>query len=91
MVTTSALGVIVTMDGTQVLNYPTTLPQYVLVGFTGGTGGFNDMQQVQNVSISSGAPAPTPDRHECLSELGSEHRSHLRHHHRHQLPAASAG
>jgi hypothetical protein len=59
VVTTSTLGIIVTMDGTQVLNYPTTLPQYVLVGFTGGTGGFNDVQQVQNVSISSGAPAPT--------------------------------
>ncbi len=60
MVTTSALGIVVTMDGTQVLNYPTTLPPYVLVGFTGGTGGFNDVQQVQNVSITTGSSAPVP-------------------------------
>ena len=89
--TTSSLGIIVTMDGTQVLNYPTTLPQYVLVGFTGGTGGFNDVQQVQNVSISSGAPAPTPAVTSVSPELGPEHRRHLCHHHGHATSSASAG
>ena len=61
MVTTSSTGITVTMDGTQVLSYATALPQYVLVGFTGGTGGGNDVHQVQNVSImatSSGFPVP---------------------------------
>ena len=61
VVTTSSTGITVTMDGTQVLSYATVLPQYVLVGFTGGTGGGNDVHQVQNVSImatSSGFPVP---------------------------------
>jgi hypothetical protein len=59
-VTTSDLGIVVTMDGVQVLNYGTALPQYVLLGFTGATGGFNDIQQVQNVSITAGPPPPVP-------------------------------
>jgi hypothetical protein len=62
VVTTSSTGITVWMDGTQVLSYATSLPPYVLVGFTGGTGGFNDIHQVQNVLItatSSGVPAPT--------------------------------
>ncbi len=62
VVTTTSTGITVTMDGTQVLNYATTsLPPYVLVGFTGGTGGFNDIHQVQNVSITAaslGVPVP---------------------------------
>ena len=61
VVTTTSTGITVTMDGTQVLNYATTsLPPYVLVGFTGGTGGFNDIHQVQNVSITAGPPPPVP-------------------------------
>ncbi len=60
VVTTSSTGLIVTMDGAQVLNYTTTLPQYVLLGFTGATGGFNDVHQVQNVSITTGPPLPVP-------------------------------
>ena len=60
VVTTSSSGITVTMDGTQVLTYATTLPPYVLVGFTGGTGGFNDIHQVQNVTISSNAPPSSP-------------------------------
>ena len=60
VVTTSATGLTVTMDGTQVLSYTTSLPPYVLVGFTGATGGFNDIHQVQNVSITAGPPPPVP-------------------------------
>ena len=60
VVTTFATGLTVTMDGTQVLNYTTTLPPYVLLGFTGATGGFNDIHQVQNVSITAGPPPPVP-------------------------------
>jgi hypothetical protein len=60
VVTTSATGLTVTMDGTQVLNYAGSLPPYVLLGFTGATGGFNDIHQVQNVSITAGSPPPAP-------------------------------
>ena len=60
VVTTTATGLTVTMDGAQVLSFATTLPPYVLVGFTGATGGFNDIHQVQNVSITAGPPAPVP-------------------------------
>ena len=60
VVTTSSTGLTVSMDGTQVLTYTTSLPPYVLVGFTGATGGFNDIHQVQNVSITAGPPPPVP-------------------------------
>ena len=59
-VTTSSTGMTVTMDGTQVLNYTTSLPSSVLVGFTGATGGFNDVHRVENVSITAGPPPPAP-------------------------------
>src|SRR5947209_10245093 len=48
------------MDATQVLTYATSLPAQVLVGFTAGTGGFNDVHQVQNVNITTGPPPPAP-------------------------------
>jgi outer membrane protein assembly factor BamB len=60
VVTTSSAGLIVTMDGIQVLNYTAALPQYVLLGFTAATGGFNDIHQVQNVAITAGPPPPVP-------------------------------
>ena len=60
VVTTFATGMSVSMDGTQVLNYTTSLPPYVLVGFTGATGGFNDIHQFQNVAITAGPPPPVP-------------------------------
>ena len=60
VVTTTSTGITVTMDGTQVLTYATTLPPDVLVGFTGGTGGVDDIHQVQNVTITSNAPSPAP-------------------------------
>ncbi len=59
-VTTTNLGIAVTMDGIQVLNYTTSLPQYVLLGFTASTGGGTDIHQVQNVAITAGPPPPTP-------------------------------
>ena len=80
VVTTSSTGITVTMDGTQVLSYATALPQYVLVGFTGGTGGGNDIHQVQNVSImatSSGVPSAHRHRRqpERLRRSAAAHRS----------------
>ena len=60
VVSTNATGIVVTMDGTQVLSYATALPSKVLVGFTGATGGFNDIHQVQNVNITTGPPPPAP-------------------------------
>ena len=60
VLTTFSTGLSVTMDGTQVLNYATTLPANVLVGFTAGTGGLNDIHAVQNVSITAGPPPPPP-------------------------------
>ncbi len=59
-ISTYSTGITVWMDGIQVLTYTTTLPPYVLVGFTGATGGFNDIHQVQNVAITAGPPPPVP-------------------------------
>jgi hypothetical protein len=60
VVTTFSTGLNVTMDGSQVLTYATSLPASVLVGFTGGTGGLTDIHAVQNVSITAGPPPPAP-------------------------------
>ena len=90
VVTTTSTGITVTMDGTQVLNYATSLPPSVLVGFTGGTGGFNDVHQVQNVSITTGAATSGTHRHRREPDLGAEHRRDHGHHHRHQLHGATA-
>jgi outer membrane protein assembly factor BamB len=61
VVTTTSTGITVTMDGIQVLSYPdTNLPPYVLLGFTAGTGGFNDIHQVQNVLITATGYPPAP-------------------------------
>ena len=62
VVTTTSAGITVAMDGIQVLSYADTdLPPYVLLGFTGGTGGFNDIHEVQNVVVTAtGYPPPTP-------------------------------
>ena len=54
--TTNSTGITVTMDGTQVLTYTTTLPPYVLLGFTGATGGFNDLHQAENFYATSAPP-----------------------------------
>jgi hypothetical protein len=70
VVTTTSTGVTVTIDGDEVLNYATTLPPYVLVGFTGGTGGFNDDHDVENVSITAGTPLAAPTVTEVDPESG---------------------
>ena len=36
------------------------LPPYVLLGFTAGTGGFNDVHQVRNVSITAASMRAHP-------------------------------
>jgi hypothetical protein len=59
-VTTNATGITVSMDGSQLLSYATTLPSQLLLGFTAATGGFNDVHQVQNVNITTGPPPPAP-------------------------------
>jgi hypothetical protein len=56
VVTTTSSGIAVTMDGAQVLDYATTLPPEVLLGFTSATGGLNGIHQVQNVAITTGQP-----------------------------------
>ncbi len=58
--TTFSGGLSVTMDGNQVLNYSTTLPTNVLVGFSGGTGDHTDIHAVENVDITTGPPPPAP-------------------------------
>jgi len=58
VVTTTASGITVSMDGTVVLTYATALPPSVLVGFTGATGGYDDIHAVQNVVITTGSSAP---------------------------------
>ncbi|HLI73756.1 MAG TPA: IPT/TIG domain-containing protein, partial [Acidimicrobiales bacterium] len=60
VLTTFSSGLSVTMDGNPVLNYATTLPTNVLVGFTAGEGGLTDIHAVQNVSITAGPPPPAP-------------------------------
>ena len=70
------------MDGTQVLDYDTTLPPYVLLGFTGATGGFNDVHQIQNVAITAGPPPPPPTDQPGEPKLRAEHWRHHGHAHR---------
>jgi hypothetical protein len=67
MVTTTASEITVTMDGTVVLTYATTLPPSVLVGFTGGTGGYTDIHAVENVAITTGSSAPAKPQVTSLS------------------------
>jgi hypothetical protein len=48
----SAGNLVVTVDGTQVLSYAAALPANALVGFTGATGGLNDVHTITNATIS---------------------------------------
>jgi hypothetical protein len=50
----------VTVDGTQYLSAPVTLPPSVLVAFTGATGGLDDVHAVRNVAITAGGTALPP-------------------------------
>ena len=85
VVTTTSTGITVTMDGTQVLNYATSLPPSVLVGFTGATGGFNDIHQVQNVVHHRRSAAARAHRHRREPHVGAEHGRDHGHDHRHEL------
>jgi hypothetical protein len=42
----------VTVDGTQVIDVPVTLPENVIPGFTAATGGITDVHSVRNVAIT---------------------------------------
>lgn len=42
---------VVEVDGVEVIRYSVSLPNSVYVGFTGGSGGFDDLHAVANVSI----------------------------------------
>jgi hypothetical protein len=53
VVATLSAGVLtVSIDGTQYLSSPVTLPPQVLVGFTGGSGGLTDAHAVANVHVT---------------------------------------
>jgi hypothetical protein len=52
VVTTSNGTVTVTLDGAQVLSQAVALPPSVLVGFSAGDGGYNDLHAVSNVVIT---------------------------------------
>jgi len=51
LVTYSGGVLSVAVDGVTVLTHPQTLPNTVLIGFSGGTGGRYDTQSVRNVSV----------------------------------------
>jgi hypothetical protein len=48
------------IDSTKVLSATETLPAKVLLGFTGGTGGQNDLHEVSNVVVGGDAPPTGP-------------------------------
>jgi hypothetical protein len=52
-VTVASGTLTVSVDGTQVLSAPVTLPMSTLVGFTGSTGGLTDRHAVSNVVITA--------------------------------------
>ncbi len=85
VVTTTSTGITVTMDGTQVLTYATTLPPSVLVGFTGRD------RRVQRrppgpERIHHDRPATARARRDQRQPLlGAEHGRDPGHHHRDEL------
>ncbi len=50
----------VSVEGTKYLSTAVTLPEKVYVGFTGGTGGSNDIHKAANVTISGETAAEKP-------------------------------
>ncbi len=54
LVTTSATGIIVSVDGTQVLSQSIALPASVYLGFSGGTGGLTNRHAIANLSVTAG-------------------------------------
>jgi hypothetical protein len=63
-VTVAASGgdLVVTVDGTQLLNTPVTLPPQVLVGFTAGTGELADTHIISGVQITTGGSVAPPSQ-----------------------------
>jgi hypothetical protein len=59
-VTSSGGTLTVTIDGKQYLSAPVNLPPTVLVGFTGATGGLDDVHAVRNATISAGGTSLPP-------------------------------
>jgi hypothetical protein len=61
VVTTTATGVTVGVDGTQVLSWTGTVPTSAYLAFTGGVGGLTDLHAVENVTIATnGLSNPSP-------------------------------
>jgi len=61
VVTTSATGLTMSVDGTQVVSWTGTVPTSAYLAFTGGDGGLTDLHAVENVTIavsSSSNPPP---------------------------------
>ena len=56
VVTTTATGVTVSVNGTQVLSWTGTVPASAYLAFTGGDGGRTDLHAVENVTITTGEP-----------------------------------
>ncbi len=44
-------NLVVSIDGTQVLNTQVSIPRYALIGFSGGTGGMTDIHAASNILI----------------------------------------
>ena len=83
VVTTSATGLTVTMDGTQVLNYTTDAAAVrAASGSPRATGGGTDIHQVQNVAITARAAAAGARPSRAEPGVGAEHGRDHRHHHR---------
>ena len=62
----------------------TNLPPYVLLGFTGGTGGFNDIHEVENVLITATGYPPAPPTVTGVPRRRTEPGRHVGHDHRYE-------
>jgi hypothetical protein len=59
-VTTTATGLTVSVNGTQVLSWTGTVPASAYLAFTGGDGGLTDLHAVENVTITTGGTSSGP-------------------------------
>jgi hypothetical protein len=60
VVTTTATGLTVSVNGTQVLSWTGTVPTSAYLAFTGGDGGLTDLHAVENVTITTGGTSSGP-------------------------------
>jgi outer membrane protein assembly factor BamB len=61
VVSTTATGLTVSVNGTQVLSWTGTIPTSAYLAFTGGDGGLTDLHAVENVTIAvNSASNPSP-------------------------------